>query len=73
MHSIFRYRNRVKRQDSGGGREPAIERAERFSPFLRDALHARPEIADRFCAEGAKAAAAIALGEADPDLDVELR
>ena len=63
----------MNRQDSGNGREEAIGRARRFSPFLRDALEARPEIANRFGVEGAKAAAAVALGEAGPDLDVELR
>ena len=63
----------MNRPDSGSGREQAIERAERFSPFLRDALEARPEIADRFRDQGAKAAAEIALGEADPDLGVVLR
>ena len=63
----------MNRQDSGNGREEAIGRARRFSPFLRDALEARPEIANRFGVEGAKAAAAVALGEAGPYLDVELR
>jgi glutamate-ammonia-ligase adenylyltransferase len=63
----------VNRQDSRKGREEAIGRAKRFSPFLREALDLRPEIADRFRDEGAIGAAARALGYADPDLDVELR
>ena len=48
------------------GRNGAIERASRFAPFLRDALIAFPEIADRFATEGADAAIgdALALGGA---------
>jgi len=48
-------------------------RAERFSPFLRDALLARPEIAEIFLEEGAEAAANAALADRDDDLEHELR
>jgi glutamate-ammonia-ligase adenylyltransferase len=51
----------------------AIGRAERFSPFLRDALLARPEIAETFLEEGAEASANAALAEGGDDLEDELR
>jgi len=53
----------------------AIGRAERFSPFLREALLALPEIAERFRQDGANAAAAAALAPANAveDLEHELR
>jgi len=51
----------------------AMGRAERFSPFLRDALLARPEIAEIFLEEGAEAAANAALADRDDDLEHELR
>ena len=54
-------------------RADAIRRAEDRSPFLRDALHARPDIADRFLAEGAEAAAALALAAHGDTLDARLR
>jgi glutamate-ammonia-ligase adenylyltransferase len=49
-------------------RTDAIERAMRHSPFLREALQARSDIADVFASDGAIAAAAfaIAAGEGDP-------
>ena len=55
-------------------REEAIGRAESYSPFLRDSLEARPEIARSFLASGAAAAAAeLALARAATTLGVELR
>src|SRR6185369_2091407 len=49
-------------------RDEAVARAAKFSPFLRDALQARPEIRDAFLGQGAEAAAALALGDADSRL-----
>jgi len=48
-------------------------RAERCSPFLRDALRALPPIAETFAEAGAGAAVALALEAQDEALDVELR
>ncbi len=49
----------------GGGqqlaREQAIARARECSPFLRDALRARPDLEDKFLREGGAATAAAAL------------
>ncbi len=42
-------------------RADAIERAKRYSPFLRDALAARRDVGDIFTEQGANAAAAFAL------------
>ncbi|HVE00200.1 MAG TPA: DUF294 nucleotidyltransferase-like domain-containing protein, partial [Sphingomicrobium sp.] len=54
-------------------RDEAVARAAKFSPFLRDALQARPEIRDAFLGQGADAAAALALGDANGDADARLR
>ena len=43
------------------------------SPFLREGLIARPEIADAFLAEGAEAAASFALSRRSDDVEVALR
>jgi glutamate-ammonia-ligase adenylyltransferase len=51
----------------------AIERAERCSPFLREALLAMPAIGQDFVEKGAGSAAALALAEAGADLEDELR
>ena len=44
-----------------------------ISPFLREALLARPEIGEAFVASGAKAAAVAALRSAGDELDVRFR
>jgi len=54
-------------------RRNAISRAERFSPFLREALQARPDIAQSFLRDGAREAADLALTATGEELDVELR
>ncbi len=54
-------------------RRDALRRAEAFSPFLREAIRAVPEVASVFAASGAKAAAELALGASDSDLEAELR
>jgi glutamate-ammonia-ligase adenylyltransferase len=48
-------------------REQAIARARRHSPFLRDAIEARRDIADAFLRDGAGDAAALALAAASGD------
>jgi glutamate-ammonia-ligase adenylyltransferase len=53
-------------------REAAIDRAREHSPFLREALAARGEIAEKFLADGAACAAELALASA-PDAEVERR
>ena len=57
----------------GAIRLDAARRAERFSPFLREALLARPEVAAQFLDHGAAAAAALALADGDEGLEHELR
>jgi glutamate-ammonia-ligase adenylyltransferase len=54
-------------------RNDALRRAADHSPFLREALHARPEIGETFAADGAKAAAEAALSIAGEGLDARLR
>ena len=51
----------------------SIGRAERFSPFLREALAARTEIAGTFLENGANSAAEMALAETAGELERELR
>jgi glutamate-ammonia-ligase adenylyltransferase len=54
-------------------REDALSRAQAHSPFLREALLARPDLGDAFMANGAKAAAEAALSIGGDELDVRLR
>jgi len=60
-------------QPPAGTRQDAVSRAERFSPFLREALRARPDIAETFERGGAENAAELALTATAAALDVELR
>ncbi|HEY4071404.1 MAG TPA: bifunctional [glutamine synthetase] adenylyltransferase/[glutamine synthetase]-adenylyl-L-tyrosine phosphorylase [Sphingomicrobium sp.] len=59
---------------TGGGvaREDALRRARNYSPFLREALAARPELGDDYLSKGPEAAAELALC-AEPELPVERR
>jgi len=61
------------RQDSMSGRADALDRARAHSPFLRDAVQVRSDIADAFMANGAQAAAELALSCADENIDSRLR
>ena len=54
-------------------RESALTRAERYSPFLREVLKVHPQIAETFLADGAEAAAGLALALAGDDVESELR
>src|SRR3712207_7769753 len=54
-------------------RRSAIERAEAHSPFLREALLARPELGEAFLDGGSGRAAELALVPAGDDVAVELR
>ncbi|MES2119454.1 MAG: bifunctional [glutamine synthetase] adenylyltransferase/[glutamine synthetase]-adenylyl-L-tyrosine phosphorylase [Pseudomonadota bacterium] len=54
-------------------REDAIDRARRCSPFLREALQARPEVGDIFAEQGGRAAAQAALAPSDEPIEVRLR
>ncbi|MEO7603006.1 MAG: bifunctional [glutamate--ammonia ligase]-adenylyl-L-tyrosine phosphorylase/[glutamate--ammonia-ligase] adenylyltransferase [Sphingomicrobium sp.] len=54
-------------------RAGAVRRADAYSPFLRDALRAWPDIADRFLGEGPEAAAAASLAIDRDDLETALR
>jgi glutamate-ammonia-ligase adenylyltransferase len=54
-------------------RKDALRRAKEHSPFLREALLARPEIGEAFAARGAKAAAESALSIGGDELDARLR
>jgi glutamate-ammonia-ligase adenylyltransferase len=53
--------------------DETLIRASSFSPFLRDALQARPEIAEVFLRRGARAAADLALGERGDAAEIRLR
>ena len=50
-----------------------MERAEAFSPFLREAMRAAPEIAEIFSADGAEAAAAASVAIERDDVEPTLR
>jgi [glutamine synthetase] adenylyltransferase / [glutamine synthetase]-adenylyl-L-tyrosine phosphorylase len=63
----------MNRNSHPSARESAIARAERHSPFLRDAMAAHPEIADSFLRNGAEAATALALAPALADVEAGLR
>jgi glutamate-ammonia-ligase adenylyltransferase len=63
----------MDRELSSKPRRQALARAERFSPFLRDALQALPRIGESFDRDGASAAVELALGAAGEELEVELR
>jgi glutamate-ammonia-ligase adenylyltransferase len=54
-------------------RADAIERARTHAPFLREAIAARPDIAERFAADGAETAARQALQTGGETVDSELR
>ena len=54
-------------------RAGALARAEAHSPFLREALRRRPEIGERFLADGAEAAAGASLALERDDLESTLR
>ncbi|MEO7276759.1 MAG: bifunctional [glutamate--ammonia ligase]-adenylyl-L-tyrosine phosphorylase/[glutamate--ammonia-ligase] adenylyltransferase [Sphingomicrobium sp.] len=56
-----------------GVRQDALDRARRFSPFLRVALQTRPQIGDIFAAEGAEAAVRLALAPLDETVERRLR
>jgi len=63
----------MSRNSSTSDRDGAIERAGEHSPFLRDALAARPEIADAFLKLGAVAAAGLSVQSSAQDLSATLR
>ncbi|HUE79265.1 MAG TPA: bifunctional [glutamine synthetase] adenylyltransferase/[glutamine synthetase]-adenylyl-L-tyrosine phosphorylase [Sphingomicrobium sp.] len=56
-----------------GAREAALDRARRFSPFLREALDARPDLAALFIERGSRAAVEAALATDDAPVEVGLR
>lgn len=58
---------------SRSARTDALDRAREHSPFLRDALNAQGEVADAFLANGAEAAAQLALEATGDELDAALR
>jgi len=54
-------------------RRGALDRARGFSPFLRETLEVRPELAATFLEDGSRAAVAAALAAGDGPVEVELR
>src|SRR5438105_3837906 len=63
----------MSRESSTGDRTIALRRACEHSPFLRDAVNARSEIADAFLKLGASGAANLALQSTGVDLAASLR
>jgi len=63
----------VSRESSTNDRTAALGRARDHSPFLRDTINARPEIADAFLSVGASTAADLALQSKGDDLAGSLR
>lgn len=66
-------RTQLARQLSTCGRDDAVRRAREHSPFLRQAVEARRDIVDAFMANGAAAAAKLALALAQGGIDSRLR
>ena len=60
-------------RDPRSRRNESIERAAKYSPFLREAMHARPEVIQSFLDHGAVAAAGYALQDSAEDAAVRLR
>ena len=60
-------------RSSRRSREDALRRAEKHSPFLRQALQALPPVAEAFLSDGAAAAAEFALAAEADNLEAELR
>jgi [glutamine synthetase] adenylyltransferase / [glutamine synthetase]-adenylyl-L-tyrosine phosphorylase len=63
----------MSRESSTSDRAAALRRASEHSPFLRDCIAARAEIADAFLKRGAAKAAALALHASGNDLAASLR
>ena len=66
-------KGRMTRHTSIKDRGGAIDRARRHSPFLREAMLTRGDIADAFMATGARAAAELAVAGAGENIDSRLR
>lgn len=54
-------------------RDDALDRARRYSPFLRDAISARPDVVDLFLSDGSQSAASAAVAAGAETADAELR
>ncbi|MEO6581789.1 MAG: glutamine-synthetase adenylyltransferase, partial [Sphingomicrobium sp.] len=63
----------MSRANATDRRLKATKRARAFSPFLREAFDARPELAETFLSDGARAAIAAALTAGEGGVEVELR
>jgi glutamate-ammonia-ligase adenylyltransferase len=63
----------MNRRAESARRENALSRAQRFAPFLRETLQARPEIGEAFTERGAAAAAELALSASGDTLEDVLR
>src|SRR5215213_5453074 len=59
--------------DHACARAGAVERAALFSPFLRDAMEALPDLKEKFLQSGARAAVDLALERRDEEVEIELR
>jgi glutamate-ammonia-ligase adenylyltransferase len=63
----------MSRDSSTAGRAATLQRAVDHSPFLRECIAARPELADSFLAAGAMKAVELALQAGAHDLSASLR
>ena len=63
----------MERDTMTSTRDDALERARRHSPFLREAIAARPDIVETFFADGPRAAAEIAVAAGGESPGAELR
>ena len=63
----------MARSDAQHRREDALRRAADHSAFLRESLHAHPEIGDAFKKSGAESAVAAALSLETGEIEVQLR
>ncbi len=63
----------MKRDVTTAARDDALDRARRWSPFLREAIAARPDLVEKFIAEGAEPAISVALAAGGETAEAELR
>src|SRR5690242_2926035 len=63
----------MQARQSAGHRAEAVERARYYSPFLRAAMDARPEILETFVRSGSGAAIGLSLSVQEEAVDARLR
>ncbi len=63
----------MKRDATTAARDDALSRARRHSPFLREAIAARPDLVEKFLSDGSETVIPAALAAGGESADAELR